>query len=111
MKRLLWLAVLVCLAMPGTGWAEKEGEAKEKSARPDVGFDKAKARKVEDLKALLACIEAAQSREGMKNCREQISRKREMQEKQQKLSRIQEQKKKLEEQEKKLQGRATGSGN
>ncbi len=104
MKRLVLMAVLVGLSVPGVVLAEKGGDIKEKGPGAEANFARIKARKVEDLKALLACVEAAQNRDAMRNCREQISKKREIQEKQQKLHRIQEQKKKLEEQEKKLQG-------
>ncbi len=109
MKRLLLLTALVVFLSPGSVLADKEepvkeGTVKEKSASQQANFERDKARKVEDLKAKLACFEAAQTREAMKNCREQISKKHEAQEKQQRLQRIQEQKRKLEEQEKKIQG-------
>ncbi|MEO5364188.1 MAG: hypothetical protein H7838_11285 [Magnetococcus sp. DMHC-8] len=101
MKRLLSLTVLMVLLAPGWLWADKEGTVKERGQ--EGSFEKAKARRVEDLKAMLTCVEAAQNREAMKNCREQISKKHEMQEKQQKLQKIQEQKKRLEEQERRIQ--------
>ncbi|MBF0461010.1 MAG: hypothetical protein HQL87_06410 [Magnetococcales bacterium] len=109
MKRFLLLAALVVLLAPGAALAEKEGSGKEgttkeKSVNPEATFEKVKARKVEDLKALLACSEAAQNREALKGCREQVSKKHEMQDKQEKLQRIQERKKRLDEQEKKLRG-------
>ncbi|MBF0400358.1 MAG: hypothetical protein HQL90_06275 [Magnetococcales bacterium] len=97
MKQWFVLVALVMWLVPGFAGA-KEGEGKA-----EVSFEKVKARKVQDLKALLACVEGAQSKEAMKNCREQISKKHEMQEKRQKLQKIQEQKRKLEEQEKKIQ--------
>ncbi|MBF0161218.1 MAG: hypothetical protein HQL88_02925 [Magnetococcales bacterium] len=103
MKRLLLLATLFAWLAPGAVWADKEGSGKERGAGPEANFAKVKAKKVEDLKALLACVEQAQSGEAMKNCREQLSKKNKMQEREHRLQKIQEQKRKLEEQERRLQ--------
>ncbi|MEO5339383.1 MAG: hypothetical protein H7837_02525 [Magnetococcus sp. MYC-9] len=99
MKKLVLLASLVVLLAPGAVLAEKEGASKEQPSVPDANFAKAKAKRVENLKSLLACVEAAQSREAIKSCREQINKKHEM-------HKIQEQKKRLEERERKVQGDA-----
>lgn len=104
MKPFLLWTVLALLFSPGLALAAKS----EGGEQTDANFERAKAKKVQDLKELLACFEGAQNKEAMKNCREQISKKRDMQERARKLQKIQEQKKKLEEQEQKLQSGLQG---
>ncbi|MBF0096567.1 MAG: hypothetical protein HQM04_00935 [Magnetococcales bacterium] len=106
MKRWIWSIALVLLLAPGLVLAEKEGGVREKSGNSEANFEKAKARKIEDLKSLLACVEAASNREMMRSCREQLGKRREMEDKKAKLHKIQEQKQRLEERERKLQGDA-----
>ncbi|WP_130469821.1 hypothetical protein [Candidatus Magnetaquicoccus inordinatus] len=106
MKRMLLSLALLLVLVPGVGTAEKEGAVREKGANSEANFERAKARKIEDLKTLLACVEAATSREMMKGCREQVGKRRETEEKRVKLQKLQEQKQRLEERERKLQSEA-----
>ena len=106
MKQWVLSVALVVLLSPGVVLAEKEGAVREKGGNSEANFEKAKARKIEDLKSLLACVEAANNREMMRGCREQIGKRREMEDKRAKLHKIQEQKQRLEERERKLQGEA-----
>ncbi|MBF0183985.1 MAG: hypothetical protein HQM06_06320 [Magnetococcales bacterium] len=104
MKRMVLSVALVTLLLPGLALADKEGGDRGKGSNAEANFEKAKARKIDDLKAKLACVEAATTPEAMKACREQVSKRREMEDKKMKLQKIQEHKRRLEEQERKIQG-------
>jgi hypothetical protein len=106
MKRWVVSVAMVLLLSPGLVLAEKEGGVREKGGNAEANFEKAKARKIEDLKSLLSCVEAATNREMMRACREQLGKRREMEDKKAKLHKIQEQKQRLEDRERKLQGEA-----